>query len=121
MGKIAEILVRREYEKQGKKLPDKFWLLPEYKRKYAMQCMMASKFLRSYDQDVILAVLEQEKWCYSLAAKVLAEKFEIEKNKRRIQAQMKERAQKNKAEDTPAQENLPEFRTKNGKTFKEDE
>lgn len=120
MGRIAELLVRREYERQGKKLPDKFWLLPEYKRKYATQCMMAAKFLRSYDISVIITVLEQEKWCYSLAAKVLAEKFEIEKNKRKIQSQMKDLAQQNKVEE-PTQENLPQFRKRSGKTFKEDE
>jgi hypothetical protein len=117
--RIAEILVRREYARMGKNLPDKFWLLPEYKKKYKMQCMLAAKFLRTFSQDIILAVLEQEKWCYSLAAKCLTEKFEIEKNKRKLHEHIKE--QKESKQEVIVQENAVEFRSNKRKTFKDNE
>jgi hypothetical protein len=122
MEKIAELMLRREFEKKGKQLPAKFWNLPEYKIKFRTQCMMAAKFLRTFDKDVIIKVLEKEKWCFSLAAKILPNKFEIEQNKKNLQKEVAkiQEAQKTVDKKQENTENVPSFRTQKRKTFKQD-
>lgn len=119
MEKIASLLIRREYERKGKFLPDKFWNLPEYKRKYSIQCQLAAKFIRTYGADVVLSVLEKEKWCFSLAAKTLPRLFELEVHRRKIQSEAKEMLDKQRG---PAQEiaNVPTFRKHQKENFKTD-
>lgn len=115
--RIAELLVRREYEKQGKFLPEKFWNLPEYKYKYATQCRLAAKFIRTYGSDIVMKVLEKEKWCFSLAAKRLPQLFELEQHKSKIQKEAKDMLEKQK-EPTIKNANVPSFRRKPKENFK---
>lgn len=117
MERIAELLVRREFEKQGKFLPDKFWNLPAYKRKYAIQCQLAAKFIRTYGPEVIMSVLEKEKWCFSLAAKRLPHLFELEQHKRSIQKEAKQMLETQKSPNVKYA-NVPVFRRHQKEDFK---
>ena len=119
MERIAELLVRREFERQGKFLPDKFWNLPAYKTKYAIQCRLAAKFIRTYGTEIIMSVLEREKWCFSLAAKRLPQMFELEQHKRKIQKEAKEMLETQKSPSIK-NANVPVFRRHLKENFKTD-
>lgn len=77
IGDIAELLVRRKYERDGVPLPDKFWNLPKYKPEFAMQARLAAKYIRIYGEEIVLKVLNEEAWCFSLNVKSLVNKFEL--------------------------------------------
>lgn len=119
MEKIAEMMVRRQFERQGKFLPAKFWNLPEYKTIYQHQCRMAAKLIRVYGIEVIMAVLEREKWCFSLAAKTLPRLFDLEQHKRKIQTEAKEMLNNIEPEQIIA--DVPLFRQPKRKTFADGE
>jgi len=82
--KLAETMVRREYSRKQKNLPDKFWNLPEYKPSYQNQMRFAAKLYRTYSEKAIWNVINRESWVYSLAVKKLANLIEIEENKIKI-------------------------------------
>lgn len=102
--RLAETMVRREYAKKGKNLPDKFWNLPEYKASYQMQMRHASKLYRTYSEESIWIVISRESWIYSLALKKLPNMIEIEESK------LKTLASRQKPAEVVVDQSLPAFR-----------
>ena len=102
--RLAETMVRREYAKKGKNLPDKFWNLPEYKFKYQNQLRFASKLYRTYSEEAIWNVITKEVWCFSLAAKTITPKIELEESK------LKTLANRSKPKEVIIDQSLPAFR-----------
>lgn len=78
---IAELMVRRKYLREYVCLPNKFWNLPEYKPEYQKQMRLAAQLSRTYGIEVVSTVILKEEWCFSLAAKTLANLFELEKSR----------------------------------------
>lgn len=96
--RLVNLVMSRKYEKQGVKLPPKYWNLPKYKKEYQQQVMVAAKLIKAYDQQAILNVITKETWCWSLFAKRLPELIEVEQQKiiqqKIINEQIKEQASK---------------------------
>ena len=82
---LAVLLMKREYAKKGIVLPNQFWNLPKYKKRYSMHMMMAAKFFRTYDSEAIWNVINREAWCFSLNAKCLPDKIEEEQERLKLQ------------------------------------
>lgn len=67
---LAELIVRRKFRKfENIELPDKFWNLPNYKTEYQIQIRAAQKLINIYDMDLILDVISENMWIYSLNLK----------------------------------------------------
>lgn len=81
IAEIAELMVRRSYARKNLCIPQKFWNLPEYRPSYQHQMRLAARLARTYGTEVLTNVLLKEEWCFSLAAKTLANLFEVEKNR----------------------------------------
>lgn len=79
---IAEIIMVRKYEKQGIKLPIRFWNIDKYKKEYVQTIVMANKFTKLYPHHIVIKVLNTTgNWITSLFVKKLNELIEIELNK----------------------------------------
>lgn len=65
---LATIMVARKFKEE---LPTKFWNLPKYKKEFQHQMRLALKLLKVYDHEIIMLVVFEMKWCYSLAVKKL--------------------------------------------------
>ena len=109
--RIVTTVMRRKYEKLGVTLPHKYWNLPEYKPEYRQQMIMASKFMKAYDIDAILNVLNKETWCFSLYAKQLPELIELEQSRLKKQKIQEKLQQESRPVVKPAP-NVPLFRKK---------
>lgn len=103
---IASLMITREYAKKNVTLPAKFWNLVEYKPKYQLQMRLASKFIRTYGEQVVQNVLDREVWCFSLAAKRLPDLMELEMSR----LKKVEVVNQPKQEETSAPNNVPVFR-----------
>lgn len=114
--KIAEEMIRREYRRKYLDLPAKFWNLPEYKQKYQNQMRFASKFVRTYGEEVVWNVLKKETWCFSLAAKSLPNLMEIEANRLKNKELVQEIQESRPVEKVD--ESVPLFRVKTNNTNK---
>lgn len=115
--KIAEILVRRQFERDGVTLPEKFWNLSKYKPHYQRQLREATKLIRIYNAEIVLAVVEKEKWCFSLAAKNIVDLIEKEQDKRERNQAMENL---NKQQPTEIKTTKPiTFRKKEKTNFKD--
>lgn len=70
---LTEIAVKRQADKQRKFLPAQFWKSPLWKTIYTQQIAAASRLLRFYTVEEILAGLESKEgnWIYSLSYKGL--------------------------------------------------
>ena len=79
--KIAEELVKREYQKKGVNLPIKFWNIPEYRPKYQMQMRYAAKLVRTFGEEAVWNALGKESWCYSLGGPKIQAAIELEASK----------------------------------------
>lgn len=112
--RLAETMVRREYAKKGKNLPDKFWNLPEYRATYQNQMRFASKLYRTYSEEAVWAVINREAWIFSLALKKLANMIEIEENR------IKTLASRPAIEDIKVNNDLPQFRINKSKNLLDD-
>lgn len=106
--RLAETMVRREYSRQNKNLPDKFWNLPEYKASYQLQMRHAAKLYRTYSESAIWAVINREAWIFSLGLKKLSTMIEVEENK------IKANEARPKKIEQEIDNNLPVFRTNSG-------
>lgn len=111
--KLAETMVRREYAKKGKNLPDKFWNLPEYKFKYQNQLRFASKLYRAYSEQAIWNVVTREAWMFSLAVKKLNDMIELEQSK------LETLASRPKPAEVVVDQSLPAFRIAKPENFGE--
>ena len=107
--RLAETMVRREYAKKGKNLPDKFWNLPEYRPSYQNQMRFASKLYRTYSEEAVWNVVNRETWIFSLALKKLSNMIEVEENR------IKTLASRHVIEEIKIDETLPQFRINNKK------
>lgn len=72
---LTEIAVKRQADKQRKFLPAQFWKSPLWKTIYTQQIAAASRLLRFYTVEEILAGLESKEgsWIYSLSYKGLVD------------------------------------------------
>lgn len=68
---LAEKMCERRAAKEGIKLPQRFWILPRWKREYAVQIIHANSLLKIYSIQAILDAIEKQKNTYSLGAKWL--------------------------------------------------
>jgi hypothetical protein len=68
---LAEFICERIAEKDGKKLPYKFWNTEEWKKIFQLQIIKANELLKVYRVGVILKALQlpQAKRIYSLGLK----------------------------------------------------
>lgn len=58
---ITELLIIREAEIRRTILPHRFWLLPDYTKKYQIKIIHVNRFLKSYDpDDVVMALMSNE-------------------------------------------------------------
>lgn len=78
---LAELVMVRKYEKGRKKLPPKFWNLPEYKEEFQKQLIKAVSLSKIFDEQALLAVLKREKWIFSLYVKRLPNMIKVEERK----------------------------------------
>ena len=114
--KLVEMMVRRQYLKKGVNLPPHFWNLPDYKRDYRREVMLAAKLYRAYSEEAITNVMERETWCFSLAAKKLANMIEIEERRLALVAKQLEIKEENKTTVVPTGN---DFRRKPKKDFRD--
>lgn len=87
---LAEFMSERKAKKDGKALPVKFWNVRGFKSTFFQQLKLANTLLKEYDIRVILNVLREMKYVYSLANKKLIQKIkqlheQYEKNKSVVQ------------------------------------
>jgi hypothetical protein len=104
-------MVRREYSKKNKNLPEKFWNLPEYKPSYQLQMRHAAKLYRTYSEEAIWAVINREAWIFSLGLKKLSNMIETEESKIKTSQARPERVEKE------VDNNLPVFRANKGESI----
>jgi hypothetical protein len=106
--RLAETMVRREYSKKNKNLPDKFWNLPEYKPSYQNQMRHAAKLYRTYSEKAIWAVINREAWIFSLGLKKLSNMIEVEESKIKTNESRPEKVEQE------VDSSLPAFRANKG-------
>lgn len=58
--------MNREAKKNGKSLPLKFWNLDEYKKKYKLTLFRINTLIKAYSEDVLVKVICDNSWMYSL-------------------------------------------------------
>jgi len=109
---IIHLAMQRRFEKNGVKLPPKYWNLPEYKQEYAHQIRGYYKLTKAYSETVILKVFQRERWCFSLHNESLVGKISQENNIEKTKQQQTQPLAKPKIQNTSdlANEDIPLFR-----------
>jgi hypothetical protein len=79
--KLAEIMCERVAAKEGRGLDTRFWLEPEWAKRFDYQMSMARSLLKLYDVEVILRALRANPRVYSLRAPFFLVELEKEQKK----------------------------------------
>lgn len=78
---LAELMCERLAAKNNKTLTFKFWELPEWKKHFQFQVVMAGRLLKKFHAETILEVIRLNKYAYSLNAKWLVDKYKVTEEK----------------------------------------
>lgn len=75
---IAEVCCERKAKKEGKKLPQNFWNLSEWKVFFLRQHTLANKLLKMYGEAATIQGIgrKEVKWAYSLNLPAIAKAIE---------------------------------------------
>lgn len=91
----------RSYAKNGKSLPLKFWNIDIYKKDYKLTLIRANALLKVYDDSVLVRMLIENKWLYSLWYPKLQELVDqVEAKDNAVKAKLTEAKDEVKLEDT---------------------
>lgn len=78
---LAELMCERLATKNNKTLVFKFWEIPEWKKHFQFQVVMAGRLLKKFHAETILEVIKLNKYAYSLNAKWLLDKYKVTEEK----------------------------------------